>query len=85
MISNRRQADGKYLVSRRLGGGGYGEVFLADDEGIPGRQVAIKILSNAGRGDHADLLWEMAALAQPITPMSSCSFTTSSMLTAFIW
>ncbi len=64
MISIGDKLDGKYHVSRRLGGGGYGQVFLADDEAIPGRQVAIKILSNARKGDHEDILWEMAALAK---------------------
>jgi tetratricopeptide (TPR) repeat protein len=54
---------GNYLVKRRLGGGGFGEVFLADDEAIPDRQVAIKLLRQRA-ADHGDLLWEMQMLAR---------------------
>ncbi len=49
---------------RKLGGGGFGEVFLGDDEAIPNRRVAIKVLARPREGDHSDLLWEMRALAQ---------------------
>lgn len=64
MISIGDRLDNKYLVTRRLGGGGFGEVFLADDEAIPDRQVAIKVLSRPQEGDHSDLLWEMQTLAK---------------------
>lgn len=63
MISLGEQLDNKYRVTHRLGGGGFGEVFLADDEAIPDRHVAIKVLSQPQEGDHSDLLWEMQALA----------------------
>ncbi len=64
VISIGDRLDGKYLITRRLGGGGFGEVFLATDEVIPNRQVAIKVLSQPRPGDHSDLVWEMQTLAQ---------------------
>lgn len=64
MIALGEELDGKYVVARRLGGGGFGEVFLADDKAIPHRQVAIKILTEAPDGDHSNLMWEMDALAR---------------------
>lgn len=64
VISIGDRLDRKYLVTRRLGGGGFGEVFLANDEVIPNRQVAIKVLSRPQEGDHSDLIWEMQTLAQ---------------------
>lgn len=63
MISIGDRLDDKYLVKRRLGGGGFGEVFLAHDE-IPDRQVAIKVLLRAQDGDHSNLVHEMQALAR---------------------
>jgi serine/threonine protein kinase len=56
--------DGKYAVSGRLGGGGFGEVFLADDVAIPGRQIALKVLRSDSAGNHSDLVWEMRTLSQ---------------------
>lgn len=64
VISIGDRLDDKYLVTRRLGGGGFGEVFLANDEAIPNRQVAIKVLARPRDGDHSDLMWEMQTLAQ---------------------
>ena len=64
MISFGDRLDGKYRIICKLGGGGFGEVFLADDEVIPNRRVAIKVLARPRKGDHSDLLWEMRALAQ---------------------
>lgn len=64
MITIGETLDGKYLVTRRLGGGGFGEVYLADDKAIPGRQVAIKVLSNPQNSDHSNLLREMQTLAR---------------------
>jgi tetratricopeptide (TPR) repeat protein/tRNA A-37 threonylcarbamoyl transferase component Bud32 len=64
MISTGDRLDGKYRVTRRLGGGGFGEVFLADDEAIPQRQVAIKVLRRSDATDQQDLVWEMQALAR---------------------
>ncbi len=51
MISIGDRLDNKYRVTRRLGGGGFGEVFLAEDEDISGHQVAIKVLSQVKEGD----------------------------------
>ncbi|MDA1013122.1 MAG: protein kinase [Planctomycetota bacterium] len=56
--------DGKYLVIDRLGEGGFGEVFLAEDEAIPGRRVAIKVLHSAAEDDQHNLVWEMRQLSQ---------------------
>lgn len=64
MIAIGERLDGKYIVTRRLGGGGFGDVFLANDEEIPNRKVAIKVLSRPQEGDHSDLTWEMQALAE---------------------
>ena len=64
MISVGERLDGKYLVTRRLGGGGFGDVFLASDEEIPDRQVAIKVLNRPRDEKHSDLVWEMRTLAQ---------------------
>lgn len=64
MISIGDRLDGKYFVVGRLGSGGFGEVFLAEDEVIPGRQLALKVLSSDSAGDHSDLIWEMRTLSQ---------------------
>ena len=64
MTSVRDRLDHKYLVTKRLGEGGFGEVFLADDEGIPDRQVAIKVLHSANEEDQSDLVHEMQQLSQ---------------------
>lgn len=64
MISIGEKLDGKYVVVGRLGGGGFGEVFLGEDEAIPGRQLALKVLSSESAGDHSDLIWEMQTLSQ---------------------
>ena len=64
MISIGEKLDGKYVVVGRLGAGGFGEVFLAEDEAIPGRQVALKILAGDSAGDHQNLIWEMRTLSK---------------------
>jgi len=64
MISIGDKLDGQYVVTHRLGGGGFGEVFLAIDDAIPHRRVAIKVLARPREGDHSDLMWEMQALAR---------------------
>lgn len=46
MISIGDKLDGKYVIVCRLGDGGYGEVFLADDEAIPDRRVRLKCWCN---------------------------------------
>lgn len=38
---------GRYLINRRLGGGGMGEVFLAFDQNLMNREVVVKILSES--------------------------------------
>lgn len=64
MILIGDKLDGKYGVIRRLGSGGFGEVFLAEDEAIPERKVAIKVLLQRAPGDHSSLIWEMQTLAR---------------------
>ncbi len=54
IIPTGTRLDGKYRIARRLGGGGFGEVFLAGDEVIVGRQVAIKVLTQAKDDDPVD-------------------------------
>ena len=55
--------DEKYRVVGRLGGGGFGDVYLADDE-LARRKVAIKRLKNTDPARQADLVHEMRSLDQ---------------------
>jgi len=55
--------DGKYSVVRRLGGDGYGEVYLATDAEVAKRPVAIKVLRGGRALSRDDLIWEMQTLA----------------------
>jgi serine/threonine protein kinase len=55
--------DSKYRIQQRLGGGGFGEVYLAEDELLK-RQVAIKLLRNQEPDRQADLVHEMQSLNQ---------------------
>jgi serine/threonine protein kinase len=64
VISIGNRLDNKYLVTRRLGGGAFGDVLLANDEAISHRQVAIKVLARQLAGDQSNLLREMQTLAQ---------------------
>jgi serine/threonine protein kinase/tetratricopeptide (TPR) repeat protein len=55
---------GRFLIKERLGGGGMGEVYLADDTGLK-RQVALKRISPALRADaeSRQRLWKEAEWA----------------------
>jgi len=64
VISINDTLDGKYVILRKLGGGAWGEVYLASDATLPERQVAIKVLQQRSLGDHDDLIWEMKALSK---------------------
>jgi tetratricopeptide (TPR) repeat protein len=55
--------DSKYRVLRRLGWGGFGEVYLAKDE-LLGRQVAIKLLRDRDPERQVGLVDEMQSLDQ---------------------
>jgi tetratricopeptide (TPR) repeat protein len=70
----RRAGDrvGRYLIERRIGAGGMGEVFAAVDPQL-GRRVAIKVLradlpTELGRGQRARLMSEAQALARLAHP-----------------
>jgi serine/threonine protein kinase len=62
-ITIGEKLDSKYRVLRLLGCGGFGEVYLAEDE-LMGRQVAIKLLRDRDPDRQADLVHEMRSLDQ---------------------
>ena len=64
MIAIGDKLDNKYRVVKVLGAGGFGGVFLADDEEIPGRPVAIKVLLRPNDEQHSNLVKEMRTLSQ---------------------
>jgi serine/threonine protein kinase len=64
LITVNDKLDGKYVIVAKLGNGGFGEVFLANDSALPDRQVAIKVLNAKSAGDHSNLIWEMQALSK---------------------
>ena len=60
--------DGKYLLVRKLGEGGFGHVYLAQDTLLKERYVALKCLKISEHVRETDLIWEMDFLATLADP-----------------
>jgi tetratricopeptide (TPR) repeat protein len=60
--------DGKYLVLDSIGAGGFGEVVLARDTVVAGRQVAIKALHKSNDLNEHEIVREMEMLARLVHP-----------------
>lgn len=58
---SRGQRVGRFVVERRLGGGGFGEVYLAMDETLK-RSVAIKLYRRTVAGSAVELLQQSQAM-----------------------
>lgn len=63
-IAPHTKLDGKYVVKRLLGEGGFGRVFLAEDLLLPHRPVAIKVIDNPRANEKREMLWEMEHLSR---------------------
>ena len=74
--------DGRYLVKRKLGQGGFGVVYLATDEKMMSRSVVVKCLHDAETGNEWSLKkfkQEMEALARIDHPSIVGVFDTGAM------
>src|SRR5688500_677843 len=74
--------DGRYLVKRKLGQGGFGVVYLASDEKMMSRPVVVKCLHDAETGNEWSIRkfkQEMEALARIDHPSIVGVFDTGQM------
>jgi serine/threonine protein kinase len=58
----------QYRLLAYLGGGGFGDVFLASDIQIPWRKVAIKRISEPSDGMNEEIIHEMRMLTKVVHP-----------------
>lgn len=63
MLAPGAMLQNRYRIARVLGGGGMGQVYLAEDNRLPGRQCAIKEVSPAYLAPQ-DRNWAIEALKQ---------------------
>ncbi|MDP2209806.1 MAG: protein kinase [Bacteroidota bacterium] len=70
MANSELVLDNKYRIIRILGAGGFGQVFLASDELVKNRQVAIKVLKEEKNVEQKNILYEMQHLAQVNHPFA---------------
>jgi serine/threonine protein kinase len=67
-ISEGQILDEKYRIIRRIGEGGFGEVFLANDILLESRHVAIKSLKIDDANHEQSLIEEMKFLSNLANP-----------------
>lgn len=60
--------NGQYRLLAYLGGGGFGDVFLASDIQIPGRRVAIKMIRQSSNELNEEIIYEMQMLSKVVHP-----------------
>jgi Tol biopolymer transport system component len=73
VVPSQTQLGGRYTVIERLGTGGMGEVYLATDEVLAGKPVALKVLTRQVEADATlDALRREVLLAQQVTHRNVC-------------